>query len=266
MLLSICFVLLNCVYAAYALHIVNNTNHSYRPNSHHVKSHAHKSFEVAVRTYDKDIFLASLDVLIKRQIEVKGFYHVSERVGHWNEVLEEHLMVMDGKRFASNLFSSKVDRALPQKNTIGMKLTTGWSSVMEIADSIELNFDAATDPKAPEKAPNGEILESEAYRNMTSMLRNMHLRGGAEKINVKPYIGGSILSDQDISTPAGEAEHRELMTVLGEINAINELHGYCRARQEEQRESFVFLMHNQETNCTSELTKHITVEVRIKQK
>jgi hypothetical protein len=200
-------------------------------------------------------------------------------VGHWNEVLEEHLMVMDGKRFATNLFSTKAsaDPAHKQQmNSIGMKLSTGWSSVLEVADSIELNFDAATDPDVPTHAPDGSPLESIAYQNMTTMLTSLHLRGGSEKVHVKPYsaavlpshtTSGANLRKSSKSTPTTvgaskqSSDRRELATVLGEINSINELHSYCKSRVSAEKQSYVFLMHNQETNCTSDFMRHISAEV-----
>jgi hypothetical protein len=253
---------------------------AFKANHQHVRSHGHKNFETSVRTYDRDLFHASLNLIDTLKVEIKGFYHVSTTVGHWNEVLEEHLMLMDGKRFSTNLFASKIaeDRMNKKKHDIGMKLSTGWSSVLEIADSIELNFDAAADPAVPEKGPNGAPQESAAYRNLTTMLSSLHLRGGAEKIHVKPYSAastilppwkeptgkssiGSLLRTSKPAAPT-EAERRELVTVLGEVNSVNELHAYCKTRRAAQKDSFVFLMHNQETNCTSHFMKHIAVEVR----
>jgi hypothetical protein len=272
-LILICF----CSASVESLHVSNVT--ATRANHQHVKSHAHKTFENAVRTYDKDILHSALNLIDTMKIEIKGFYHVATTVGHWNEVLEEHLMVMDGKRFATNLFSTKAS-ADPthkqQKNSIGMKLSTGWSSVLEIADSIELNFDAATDPDVPTHAPDGSPLESIAYQNMTTMLTSLHLRGGSEKVHVKPYsaavlpshtTSGANLRKSSKSTPTTvgaskqSSDRGELATVLGEINSINELRTYCKSRVSAQKQSYVFLMHNQETNCTSDFMRHISAEV-----
>jgi hypothetical protein len=266
-----------CSASVESLHVSNVT--ATRGNHQHVKSHAHKTFENAVRTYDKDILHSALNLIDTMKIEIKGFYHVATTVGHWNEVLEEHLMVMDGKRFATNLFSTKAS-ADPahkqQKNSIGMKLSTGWSSVLEIADSIELNFDAATDPDVPTHPPDGSPLESIAYQNMTTMLTSLHLRGGSEKVHVKPYsaavlpshtTSGANLRKSSKSTPTTvgaskqSSDRRELATVLGEINSINELYAYCKSRVTAQKQSYVFLMHNQETNCTSDFMRHISAEV-----
>jgi hypothetical protein len=272
-LIMICF----CSASVDSLHVSNVT--ATRANHQHVKSHAHKTFENAVRTYDKDILHSALNLIDTMKIEIKGFYHVATTVGHWNEVLEEHLIVMDGKRFATNLFSTKTvadPTHKQQKNSIGMKLSTGWSSVLEIADSIELNFDAATDPDVPKHATDGSPLESIAYQNMTTMLTSLHLRGGSEKVHVKPYstavlpphtISGANLRKSSKSIPSAasapkqSSDRRELATVLGEINSINELHAYCKSRVTAQKLSYVFLMHNQETNCTSDFMRHISAEV-----
>ena len=235
--------------------------------------HGYKNFEFAVRTYDKEIFQASLNAIDKNKIEVKGFYHVSTTVGHWIEVLEEHLMVMDGKRFASSLFTSKMVDATKLSN-IGMKLSTGWSSVLEIADSIEINFDAAS----AHSNATSTAEQTAAYTTMTDMISNLHVRNGLEKIRVKPYAD---VHAEDVApaphthlrrtsthkskrrkiAPATLLERLQLGAVLGEVNSINDLHAYCKARNSEQKRSYVFLMHNQETNCTNDLMKHLTAQV-----
>ena len=167
---------------------LHDNSYGKKTNNQHVKSHGHKNFESAVRTYDKDLFNAALNLIDELKIDIRGFYHVSTTVGHWNEVLEEHLMLLDGKRFASSLFSSKAsDRNSKLKSDptrTGMKLSTGWSSVLEIVESVQVNF-VATAGLHPTREQ--QQVEAEAYLNMTKMLSNLHIRGGVEKINVKPY-------------------------------------------------------------------------------
>lgn len=249
-----------------ALH--NTSIHkSYHHHMKSMKSHGHKSFETAVRTYDKDLFHAALNYIDTHKVEIKGFYHVSTNVGHWNEVLEEHLMVMDGKRFATNLFSSKssLEQANnKQKNIIGAKLTTGWSSVLEIVNSIEINFDSASDPSIPTVDEKGQPLESLAYQNMTTMLANIHLRGGNEKLKVKPYHTSEIKLHTTTSTTAATTameELQELRNILGELSSLQSLHQYCQSEVKQNRQAFVFMMHNQETNCSAHIDKHSTTGV-----
>ena len=256
-----------------ALH--NTSIHkSYHHHMKSMKSHGHKSFETAVRTYDKDLFHAALNYIDTHKVEIKGFYHVSTNVGHWNEVLEEHLMVMDGKRFATNLFSSKssLEQANnKQKNIIGAKLTTGWSSVLEIVNSIEINFDSASDPSIPTVDEKGQPLESLAYQNMTTMLANIHLRGGNEKLKVKPYHSSEIKLHTTTSTTTAATstattntaveELQELRNILGELSSLQSLHQYCQSEVKQNRQAFVFMMHNQETNCSAHIDKHSTTEV-----
>lgn len=241
-------------------HALNNT--SPKGNHQHIKSHGHKNFESALRTYDKDLFLAALDLIEKLKVEIKGFYHVSTTVGHWNEVLEEHLMVLDGKRFATNLFSPRT------KNNAGMKLSTGWSSVLEIADSVEINFDASsTEIGASAATEQAKQIESDAYKNMTTMLSDLHVRGGPDKIHVKPYqdahkpttLRGGALTDSQ------RKDFKEFGVVLGEINSINELHSYCKSRTTNKKSSYVFLMHNQETSCTSHFMEHVKASVSVRE-
>lgn len=249
-----------------ALH--NTSIHkSYHHHMKSMKSHGHKSFETAVRTYDKDLFHAALNYIDTHKVEIKGFYHVSTNVGHWNEVLEEHLMVMDGKRFATNLFSSKssLEQANnKQKNIIGAKLTTGWPSVLEIVNSIEINFDSASDPSIPTVDEKGQPLESLAYQNMTTMLANIHLRGGNEKLKVKPYHTSEIKLHTTTSTTAATTameELQELRNILGELSSLQSLHQYCQSEVKQNRQAFVFMMHNQETNCSAHIDKHSTTGV-----
>lgn len=273
-LVSLCMQLTVWSVGANLVQMTGNMNFTSKANRPAPKSgHGYKNFEFAVRTYDKEIFQASLNAMDRNKIEVKGFYHVSTTVGHWIEVLEEHLMVMDGKRFASSLFTSKVVDATKLSN-IGMKLSTGWSSVLEIADSVEINFDAAS---AHSNESSAE--QTAAYTSMTTMISNLHVRNGLEKIHVKPYAD---VHAEDIPSvppshlrrttahktkrrkvaPASLQERLQLGAVLGEVNSINDLHAYCKARHAEQKRSYVFLMHNQETNCTNDLMKHLTAQVR----
>ncbi|KAJ1444073.1 hypothetical protein B484DRAFT_389079, partial [Ochromonadaceae sp. CCMP2298] len=83
-------VLLLCLLTLSAL--AQNTSERVH-NHQHVRSHAHKSLEAAIRTYDRDILQSALALMDSRSIEIRGFYHVSTVLPHWQEVLEEHLMV-----------------------------------------------------------------------------------------------------------------------------------------------------------------------------
>jgi hypothetical protein len=250
------------------LHMTGNMTFNHK--SIHPKSH--KNFEHAIRTYDKEIFHSAIEAADKSKIEVRGFYHVSTTVGHWIEVLEEHLMMMDGKRFASSLFITKLAESTKLSN-LGMKLSTGWSSVLEIVDFVEINFDAASSFSNVSSAE-----QTAAYTSLTTMISNLHLRNGLEKVVVKPYAdvhadeaspvhkSSSSSSSRTKSrarkvAPATLAERLELGSVLGEINSINDLHAYCTARHEKKKISYVFLMHNQETNCTEQLMKHVSAQV-----
>ena len=264
-------------WSAYAnlVDMMSNMSFAVKGNRPQAKAgHGYKNFEFAVRTYDKEIFQASMNVLERNNIEVKGFYHVSTTVGHWIEVLEEHLMVMDGKRFASSLFTSKMVDAT-KLTSLGMKLSTGWSSVLEIADSVEINFDAASS-----HSNDSSTEHTAAYTAMTTMISNLHVRNGLEKIHVKPYA--DVHAEEDTPkekgkekskksakgkatrkvAPATLQERLQLGAVLGEVNSINDMHAYCFARQNEKKHSYVFLMHNQETNCTNDLMKHLKAQVR----
>jgi len=261
-------------WSAYAnlVDLASNMSFAVKGNRPQAKAgHGYKNFEYAVRTYDKEIFQASMNVLERNQIEVKGFYHVSTTVGHWIEVLEEHLMVMDGKRFASSLFTSKMVDAT-KLTSLGMKLSTGWSSILEIADSVEINFDAASS-----HSNDSSTEHTAAYTAMTTMISNLHIRNGLEKIRVKPYA--DVHAEEETpkekekakKTVKGKAtrkvahatlqERLQLGAVLGEVNSINDMHAYCFARQSDKKHAYVFLMHNQETSCTNDLMKHLTAQV-----
>lgn len=187
-----------------------------------LKSFGQKNFETAVRYYDKDIFHNTLNILHTAKVEMHGFYHIATSLSHWLEVLEEHLMILDGKRFQSNIFSSRSD-----KNNI--RLSTGWSSVLDIIDSVQVRFEG----------------NEESFSNVTSMLSNMHFRSGIEKITLKQSnnpVATKYFNSSDLS---------DITSMLGEINTINQLHSYCKNKHIAKLKSYVFYMHNQETNCTS---------------
>jgi hypothetical protein len=202
-------------------------------NIHHGRSFAQSNFETAVRFYDKDLFHASLNSADQLNIHVRGFYHVTEDLNHWKEILEEHLMIMDGKRFQSNLFARS-----PSKNGINMKhktnkISTGWSSVFDIIDKVQITFEGS----------------SNAYSNLTNLFSSMHIRSGSEKIEVHHYDNALLTNNKFVQL--SEKDKHVLSEIVGEVHTLNQLHKYCSDRTAKKEHAFVFYLHNHETHCTN---------------
>jgi len=220
----------------------------HKMNHGHVKSHGHKNFESSIRTYDRDLFHASLNLLDTMKIEIRGFYHVSTTIRHWLEVLEEHIMLLDGKRFPTNLFSShQPDRK--QITNVGMRLSTGWSSVLEIAESIQVNVDSM----------DGQHKASSTYQNVTDMLLNLHTRGGAQKIHVKINKEAQMNAiSETLSAPDHQNQLHRLASLMGEISTLSDVYDYCQQRvKKESQNAYVFFLHNQESMCAVDEYKHM---------
>lgn len=202
------------------------------PVVHYGRSFAQSNFETAVRYYDKDLFHAALNTADRLNIHFRGFYHVTEDLKYWKEIFEEHLMIMDGKRFQSNLFSKDPSKAHVDKKRKIARLSTGWSSVFDAMDKIHITFEGS----------------SEAFANLTSLLGSMHIRTGGEKIDVKHY---DKVAKESTLAHLSAADRHSLAEVFGEMYTLNELHSYCTERSKAGDDAYVFYLHNHETNCTS---------------
>jgi hypothetical protein len=202
-------------------------------NSHHGRSFAQSNFETAVRFYDKDLFHASLNSADQLNIHVRGFYHVTEDLNHWKEILEEHLMIMDGKRFQSNLFSKSPSKSgINTKQKIN-KISTGWSSVFDIMDKVQITFEGSIN----------------AYSNLTNLFSSMHIRSGSEKIDVQHFDNTFLTNHKRLQL--SEKDKHTLSEIIGEVHTLNQLHKYCSERSAKKEHAFVFYLHNHETHCTN---------------
>lgn len=215
-------------------------------NSLHSRSFAQSNFETAVRFYDKDLFHSSLTLADEMKVHVRGFYHVTEALMHWKEIFEEHLMIMDGKRFQSNLFSKNPTKSSVLDSKRKNKLTTGWSSVFDIIDKLQITFEGS----------------DAAYSNLTTLYNAMHIRSGTEKIDSSHY-NHTLDSHSNVFGDLSAADRHSLSEIFGEIHTMNELHRYCTARTTARERAFVFYLHNHETACSKHSAAPASVDAAV---
>eukprot|EP01038_Epipyxis_sp_PR26KG_P009756 gene9756-13125_t len=224
------------------LKIAKHTNNSHPPITHYQQpanrdvpfKTNQRHFESSIRHYDKEIFQNIIQRMdeISPIIPVYGFYFLTSfEKKYWKEILEEHIMILDGKRFLFNLFPSnhfsnnnKVD-----KKKLTSRISTGWSSLFDILDKLEIHFSSTN---------QNDLIRSVEVQNLTAMINSLYIRSNNEKIIIKNYE----LKDKN----KNNNYNRLLEESKNELNTLNRIHQYCLSHQN----SFVFYINNHENNCT----------------
>lgn len=168
-----------CICWSEALDNNNNEAKKHHNGHHSISNHniisrsaGQKAFESALRSYDKELFYAIGNVLSFANIRVIGQYDIHSTAVDWFDVFEEHMMILEGKRFQGSLFASK-------EHHRAMKVSTGWPALAEIVESIQINF-FGTDEQYAKVA---ELVES--------------LRVGAGKVKLQKGKSNSSLKLED---------------------------------------------------------------------
>lgn len=200
---------------------------------------ARKNMETALRSYELLRFQEVTTRMIKDGYNLRGFYHTSTWRDQWKSIVEEQMLLMDGKR-PQAASAHAYDKAKSNKISWG---TRQWSSILDIVDGLTVNV-----------AGNPGDLDK-----IKETINNLRLKG-REKISYG--FNQTILRTSFRKMNATLREEYIARTNLseGEVSTFSALLDHCRRERRSGRKSLVFYIHNKGGCCSRghERTLHVT--------
>ena len=176
--------------------------------------------EIELRNLERIRFRNVTKQLNIQGYSVKGFYHVSKWRKYWNEVMEEQLEILDGRR---NTFYSSMNSESNYEDK-------HWTRLLKVADSIELHIAGSeSDYTAVKNFVNSLELKS---ASKLKLFRHNTIK----RLPTKAEINAAIQKYPDVTS--------------GEVPTINALHNYCKAEKAANRKALVFYIHNKGGCCS----------------
>ena len=210
-----------------------------------------RHLEGSLRFYEKESWQTAIDMMTSQHIKARGFYHTSTWQKYWKHVIEEQMMIMDGKRNMST--SNTIDQhrishgssntnftreKLGHLNTNNLAHGSHWthprfsSSVFDIIDFVHMTVAGTEDD----------------FRNVSEFMKLMFPRGHNEP-NVRDirlfhnetvgryeYEGAGPLKKANL-------DNNDRLS-SGEMATIYAMYDYCVDKKMKGEKSFVFYLHN----------------------
>lgn len=180
--------------------------------------------------------------------KLKGFYHTSTWQPHWKDVVEEQLLIMDGKRQLNHFldiddlpkslaYHSSIVPSPRKEVTHKAGLLWGpkhFSSVLEAADELFFNVAGSSENDL------GTVKEVAEGLNLKNK----------DKLNFKFSKTVDRLKYRHESDAVKAALDNALDVSSGEFSTMQALHNYCIDEVKQGRKSFVFYLHNKGGCCS----------------
>lgn len=182
-----------------------------------------------------------------RGFSIKGFYHTSTWQPFWQDVIEEQLLLMDGKRQLNHFLEVlNVNRSFayssskaPNGKNIFTKAGLLWgpkyfASVLEAVDQLFINVAGKT---------------SEDLNKIKNVVDNLKLKNRNRIV-----FNFNRTTDRSRYQHGSDADRLELGKDIeiseGEYSTVKMLHEYCTDEVRQGRKSFVFYLHNKGACCS----------------
>lgn len=206
-----------------------------------------RHFEASLRMYEKESFQQSMELFHSHQISARGFYHTSTYKAFWREVIEEQLMIMDGKR---NITSSSIlsdQNRTPHSVDVARntsRVSYHWthtrfsSSVFELIDHLHMTVGGS----------------AKEFSLVEDFVKSLFPRGHSESNirDIKLFHNETIPRDEyEFANTTERANLDEIQHITsGEMATIYAMHDYCSEQNTQGQLSFVLYLHNKGSCCT----------------
>lgn len=184
---------------------------------------ARKYAETSLRSAEMHRFREASKSAKELGFTLKGFYHTSTWRDQWRLIIEEQLLLMDGKRHqAASAFD--YDNSKSSKISWGTKT---WASLLEIAESLHLTV-----------AGKFEDLEKVEY-----VVNNLNLRN-RNKIQLVFNETVARSSVRQMTPEQQAIIHQRKDLSEGEVSTFTAMIDYCRKERSNGHKALVFYLHS----------------------
>eukprot|EP00667_Euglena_gracilis_P009408 EG_transcript_9556 len=164
-----------------------------------------------------------------RRVEIRGFFHVSKYQPFWREVVEEQLLLLDGRRPDPEL---NVKRTRDDRPPWG--LSRRYASLLRISNGgLYLNVAGADEGEAEKVKAAVEGLNLTHRRKIEFDFHRGVFRNHYD--NAPPEERRRLDADQSLS--------------CGEITTLHAMHAYCSAKVRAGKRAFVYYLHSKGACC-----------------
>jgi hypothetical protein len=190
--------------------------------------------ETINRISEEHRFNEVVNQLQEEGYNIRGFYHTSAWQTQWRHVIEEQLLLFDGKRVNAmkyNDYDSNNTDVIPWDED-------HWGvSLLSAVDKMILTVASST---------------KNDYRDITEAVRNLNL-SHSDKILTRynatiPRLGTLSMSNSKRNSFLSSSAAQVLSE--GEFSSMESIYDYCKTEQQHNRKSIVFYVHSKGGCCT----------------